>query len=69
MAKYIMTPQKKLELDAINQASQSKVIICDHGYGPCIEDDFLNLNGFDAQIEWFNAANLELIDEGGGVSI
>jgi hypothetical protein len=51
---HLLDELEIVELETINKNSQHKVIVCDHGEGPGIDDDFLEMDGFEAQKAWFN---------------
>jgi len=58
MIVFLLTPEQVLSFKAAN-ATEEKVIVCDHGSGPCIEADFLGMEGFLPQKEWLDREGIE----------
>jgi hypothetical protein len=56
---YLLDETQIQQLNTINSQNNSKVIICDHGLGLCIENDFLNKPGYEAHTSWFNGESFE----------
>jgi hypothetical protein len=53
---YLLNSEQIEQLNQINNQSFNEIVtICDHGEGPSIDDDFLSMEGFESQKQWFNA--------------
>jgi hypothetical protein len=57
---YILNSSQVQKINEINNETKNHAVVCNHGYGDCIEADIVNAIGYEQHTAYLNEQNLKL---------